>query len=210
MNIACLDLEGVLVPEVWINVAKRTGIEGLSLTTRDIADYNVLMRHRLSLLDEHDLTIADIQDVIGTLEPLDGAVEFLHWLRRHWPVIILSDTFTQFAEPLMRQLDWPTLFCHSLEIDDRGRVAGYRLRMRDHKRAAILAFRSLSFRSVAVGDSYNDTTMLNEADAGLLFRAPENVVKEFPQFPVHREYDDLAKAIESAFAAMGDPVPMAG
>lgn len=203
MPLFCLDLEGVLVPEVWINVAETTGIADLRLTTRDIADYDELMRHRLDLLHRHGLRLADIQEVIGRLAPLPGAAAFLSRLRSRSPVIILSDTFYEFAEPLMRQLDWPTLFCHRLEADAGGRITGYRLRMRDHKRAAVSAFRDLNFRTAAAGDSYNDTTMLAEAHDGFLFRAPDNVIAEFPQFPVFREFDDLA----NAFASLGDEVP---
>jgi phosphoserine/homoserine phosphotransferase len=194
----CLDVEGVLTPEVWINVAETTGIEELRLTTRDIPDYDVLMRRRLDILAEHDIRLPDIQAVIGRLRPLDGAAAFLNDLRRHWPVVLLSDTFYEFAEPLMRQMAWPTLFCHRLETDDEGRVTAYHLRMPDHKRAAVRAFRSLNFRVVAAGDSYNDTTMLLEADRGILFRAPDNVVREFPQFPLVRDYADLADAIAAA------------
>jgi phosphoserine / homoserine phosphotransferase len=195
LRLVCLDLEGVLVPEVWINVADVTGIDDLRLTTRDIADYDVLMRHRLNVLDRHRLTIDVIQEVIGRLTPLDGAKAFLDGLRRCGPVVILSDTFYEFATPLMRQLDWPTLFCHRLDIEDGGRIAGYRLRMTDHKRAAVAAFRDLRFRTVAAGDSYNDTTMLAEADVGFLFRAPDNVIAEFPQFRAFTGFDDLASAI---------------
>ena len=191
MEIACLDLEGVLIPEVWINVAERTGIEELKLTTRDIADYDELMTYRLKILDKHNLKLPDIQEVIATLTPLDGALECLNWLRERFQVIILSDTFYQFASPFMRQLGWPTLFCHYLEVDDDGTVSNYRLRMPDQKRASVEALRSVNFRTIATGDSYNDTTMLGAADAGILFCPPDNVVKEFPQFPVTRSYDEL-------------------
>jgi len=196
--IACLDLEGVLVPEVWINVAERTGIEALRATTRDIPDYDVLMKRRLRILEEHGLGLADIQEVIAGMGPLPGAREFLAWLRGNLQVVILSDTFYEFAKPLMRQLDWPTLLCHQLEIAPDGRVAGYRLRLPDSKRRAIIAFRDLAFRTIAAGDSYNDTAMLAEADAGILFRPPDNVVEEFPQFPVTRDYDALRRAFEEA------------
>ena len=196
--IACLDLEGVLVPEVWINVAERTGIEALRVTTRDIPDYDVLMKRRLGILEEHGLKLADIQEVIAGMGPLPGAREFLDWLRERLQVVILSDTFYEFAKPLMRQLDWPTLLCHQLEIAPDGRVTGYRLRLPDSKRRAILAFRELAFATIAAGDSYNDTTMLAEADAGILFRPPDNVVAEFPQFPVTRDYDGLRAAFEQA------------
>ncbi len=197
-TIACLDLEGVLIPEIWINVAERTGIDALRATTRDVPDYDVLMRQRLRILAEHGLGIGEIQDVIGRMAPLDGAREFLDELRSRCQVVILSDTFYEFAEPLMRQLAWPTLFCHSLEIDAEGRVQDYRLRMKDPKRAAVIAFRGLQFRTIAAGDSYNDTTMLAEADAGILFRPPDNVVREFPQFPVTRSYADLRRAFADA------------
>lgn len=192
--IACLDLEGVLVPEIWINVAERTGIAALRRTTRDEPDYDVLMRGRLAILDEHGLGLPDIQAVIAGMEPLDGALAFLDWLRSRTQVIILSDTFAQFAEPLMRKLGWPTLFCHALQIDDAGRVRGYTLRQQDAKRRAVEALRSLEFRTVAAGDSYNDTSMLAAAHAGILFRPPANVVADFPQFPVTTTYAELQDA----------------
>jgi phosphoserine/homoserine phosphotransferase len=198
LNLVCLDLEGVLVPEVWIGVAETFGIESLRATTRDIPDYDVLMRQRLRILAEHGLKLSDIQRVIGAMKPLDGACEFLSRLREKWPVLILSDTFDDFARPLMRQLAWPTLFCHQLEVDDAGFIVGYRLRMADHKQAAVKALRELRFHVTAVGDSYNDISMLSGAAAGILFRAPENVIAEFPQFPVVRDYDALAAAIEAA------------
>jgi len=196
--IACLDLEGVLVPEIWIDVAERTGIEALRATTRDVPDYDVLMKQRLRILEDHGLGIGDLQEVIGGMGPLPGAREFLDRLRERLQVVILSDTFYEFAEPLMRQLAWPTLFCHQLEITADGRVAGYRLRLPDPKRQAVLAFRRLAFKTVAAGDSYNDTTMLAEADAGILFRPPDHVVKEFPQFPVARDYETLGAAFDAA------------
>ena len=201
MEIACLDLEGVLVPEIWISFAERTGIEELRLTTRDVPDYDALMTRRLSILEENDLGLPDIQEVIGGMSPLSGAREFLDWLRERAQVVILSDTFYQFAAPLMRQLGWPTLLCHRLEISEGGRVSNYRLRQKDGKRQAVRAFHQLNFRVIAAGDSYNDTTMLSEADAGILFRPPDNVIEEFPQFPVARDYDELRgefqRAIES-------------
>ena len=196
--IACLDLEGVLVPEIWINVSERTGIAALRRTTRDEPDYDKLMRGRLAILAEHELGLADIQAVIGTMEPLDGAVAFLDWLRSHTQVIILSDTFYEFAAPLMEQLDHPCLFCNSLVVDQQGRVRDYRLRIRDGKRKAVMAFKLLNFEVVAAGDSYNDTTMLAEADAGILFRPPDNVVRDFPQFPVTHTYDELRAAFTAA------------
>ena len=184
MIIACLDLEGVLVPEIWINVAERTGIEALRRTTRDEPDYDVLMRGRLEILDRNRLGIEDIQRVIAELDPLEGAGDFLDWLRARTQVIVLSDTFYQFAEPLMRKLGFPTLFCHDLEIEQGGRIANYRLRLPDQKRESVIHLRELNFQTIAAGDSYNDMSMLAVADAGILFRPPGNVVKEFPQYPV--------------------------
>ena len=195
MEIACLDLEGVLVPEIWINFAERTGIEELRLTTRDVPDYDALMTRRLSILAEHDLGLSDIQQVIGGMSPLAGAKEFLDWLRERAQVVILSDTFYQFAAPLMRQLGWPTLFCHRLEIGEGGRVSNYCLRQKDGKRQAVRAFHQLNFRVIAAGDSYNDTTMLSEADAGILFRPPDNVIEEFPQFPVVTDYAEVREML---------------
>jgi len=194
--IACLDLEGVLVPEIWINVAASTGIEALRRTTRDEPDYDKLMRGRLELLDAHGLKLPDIQAVIGRMHPLDGATDFLTWLRHRFQVIILSDTFYEFAAPLMAQLDHPCLFCNSLIVDQDGRVSGYRLRIRDGKRKAVMALKLLNFEVVAAGDSYNDTSMLAEADVGILFRPPDNVAREFPQFAVTRTYDELRAAFE--------------
>ena len=202
MHIICLDLEGVLVPEVWINVAERTGIEALRATTRDVPDYDKLMRQRLSILAEHDLRLPDIQKVIASMGPLDGARAFLDRLRERAQVVILSDTFYEFARPLMQQLGWPTLFCHRLEVDDGGRVVGYRLRMPDQKREAVQAFRRLNFTVLAAGDSYNDTTMLAAADAGILFRAPDNVIREFPDFPAVQEYDELSNQLDRAWARL--------
>ena len=198
--IACLDLEGVLVPEIWINVAEKTGIPELRRTTRDEPDYDKLMRGRLAILDRHTLGLPDIQAVIDGMAPLDGALEFLDWLRSRTQVIILSDTFAQFAQPLMRKLGWPTLFCNSLEVEPSGRIAGYRLRIPDGKRRAVEALRAIAFRTVAAGDSYNDTTMLATADAGILFRPPENVVRDFPHFPVTRTYDELRAAFVASAA----------
>lgn len=191
MEIACLDLEGVLVPEIWIAFAEKTGIDELKATTRDIPDYDVLMRQRLVILDQHGLGLPQIQEVIATLKPLDGAVEFVDWLRERFQVVILSDTFYEFSQPLMRQLGFPTLFCHRLETDEKGRVVNYHLRQKDPKRQSIKAFHSLNYRCIAAGDSYNDTTMLAEADAGILFHAPDNVIAEFPQFPAVHTYADL-------------------
>jgi phosphoserine/homoserine phosphotransferase len=197
-SIVVLDLEGVLVPEIWIAVAERTGIEALRRTTRDEPDYDVLMRYRLDLLDEHGLGLSAIQDVIGGLTPLPGAEAFVAALREQGQLVILSDTFEEFAQPLMRQLGWPTILCHRLSVDDGGRVVDYRLRMADPKRAAVDAFRSLHYRVVAAGDSYNDTSMLLAADAGFLFHAPDNVKAEFPQLPALDDYDALLSAITDA------------
>jgi phosphoserine/homoserine phosphotransferase len=194
VELACLDLEGVLIPEVWINFAERTGIEELRATTRDIPDYDVLMKQRIRILAEHGLGLPDIQEVIAGMKPLEGAGEFLDWLRERFQVIILSDTFYEFAEPFMRQLDWPTLFCHKLEVDSKGRVVDYHLRQADPKRQAVRALKALNFRVIATGDSYNDTTMLAEADAGILFRPPQNVIDEFPQYPVATTYDEARAA----------------
>lgn len=191
--IATLDLEGVFTPEIWINVAEKTGIEELRLTTRDIPDYDELMQRRLKILDQHRITLAMIQEVIATLKPLEGAKDFLDWLKDRHPVIILSDTFYDFAQPLMKQLDFPTLFCHSLEIDDDGMIQNYRLRMPDQKRSSILALRELKFKVIAAGDSYNDTTMLKAADQGILFKPPQNVIDEFPEFPVTNTYQELER-----------------
>ncbi len=198
MRVACLDLEGVLVPEIWINVAERTGIDALRLTTRDEPDYDKLMKRRLEILDEHELGLPDIQEVIGGMGPLEGAAGFLDRLRERFQVIILSDTFYPFAAPLMRQLGRPTLFCHDLEVDGAGRISAYRLRLDDQKRRAVRALHELRFQVIAAGDSYNDTSMLAEADAGILFRPPDNVIAEFPQFPVTRSYDELFLAFVEA------------
>ena len=200
MEIACLDLEGVLVPEVWIAFSELTGIEELRATTRDIPDYDVLMKQRLSLLDQHGLRLPDIQAVIAELEPLPGALEFLDWLRERFQVIILSDTFYEFSEPLMRQLKWPTLFCHRLITDENGKVIEYKLRQQDPKRASVKALHSLNYRVIAAGDSYNDTTMLSEAEVGILIPAPQNVIDEFPQFQAVSDYAEL----KSAFVAASD------
>jgi phosphoserine/homoserine phosphotransferase len=190
------DLEGVLVPEIWIAVAERTGIPELRLTTRDIPDYDQLMRGRLQILREHNLKLRDIQEVIASIEPLPGALEYLTWARQRTQFIILSDTFYEFAQPLMVQLQYPTLFCHSLEVDADGSIVGYRLRMADGKRAAVRALHELQFRVIACGDSYNDTAMLAEADHGILFCPPANVIAEFPQYPVITEYSALQNLID--------------
>ena len=193
--IACLDLEGVLVPEVWIAFAEKTGIEKLRLTTRDIPDYDELMRGRLKILEENNLKLADIQEVIGGIAPLPGAVEFLKWLQSEFQVIILSDTFYEFAGPLMAQLGHPTLFCHSLVVDDEGKITDYQLRLSDGKTKAVRAIKNLNFQVIAAGDSYNDTGMLKEANAGILYCPPDNVIEEFPQFKVTRNYDEFKEAL---------------
>ncbi len=198
MEIACLDLEGVLIPEVWINFAERTGIDELRATTRDIPDYDVLMRQRLNILQQHKLGLPDIQEVIDGMGPLEGAREFLDWLRERFQVVILSDTFYEFAAPLMRQLGHPALLCHKLSVDENGMVSDYHLRQKDPKRQAVKAFHGLNFRVIAAGDSYNDTTMLAEADRGILFRPPQNVIDEFPQFPAVFTYEDFRKAFIEA------------
>jgi phosphoserine / homoserine phosphotransferase len=198
MHIACLDLEGVLVPEIWIEFAERTRIEALRATTRDVPDYDVLMRRRLALLREHGYGLADIQRVVAAMRPLPGAREFLDDLRERFQVLILSDTFYEFALPLMKQLGYPTLMCHRLSIDDAGFVADYHLRQRDQKRQAVRALKSLNFKVLAAGDSYNDTGMLSEADAGFFFCPPENIAAEFPQFAVTQSYDELMHAFSDA------------
>lgn len=191
MEIACLDLEGVLIPEIWIGFAEETGITELRATTRDIPDYDVLMRQRLRILKENNLGLTDIQSVISGMSPMKGAVEFVTWLKERFQLVILSDTFYEFSEPLMRQLGLPTLFCHRLIVDSNGIITDYRLRQKDPKRQCVKAFHSLNFRVIASGDSYNDTTMLSEAEAGILFRAPANVIEEFPQYPSVSSYEEL-------------------
>jgi len=195
-SIVTLDMEGVLTPEIWIAVAERTGIPELRRTTRDEPDYDKLMHYRIDILDRHGITLSKIQEVIGGLTPLPGALDFLNELRRRVQVIILSDTFEQFAEPFMRQLNWPTLFCHRLVIE-HDRIAGYQLRMADQKRHSVQALQSIRYNVVAAGDSFNDTTMLAQADSGILFHAPENVVKQFPQFPAVNEYGELMTLIQA-------------
>lgn len=197
-TIVTLDLEGVLVPEIWIAFAERTGITALRRTTRDEPNYNVLMQGRLKLLAENNLKLADIQKVIAGLAPLPGAKDFLDELRSLTQVIILSDTFEEFAQPLMRQLGWPTLLCHRLEVAADGSVTGYRLRQEDQKKHAVAALQSLNYRVLAAGDSFNDTAMLAQADAGFLFHAPENIRAQFPQFPAFDEFGDLLAALQAA------------
>jgi phosphoserine/homoserine phosphotransferase len=201
MELVCLDLEGVLVPEIWIAVAEKTGIEELRLTTRDISDYDELMNHRLGILDREQILLKDIQDVIGTLEPLDGAFEFTTQLRKESQLVILSDTFEQFASPMMRKLDLPTLFCNTLVVEENGRIAGYRLRQADGKRKAVEAFRSMGLRVFAAGDSYNDVTMLKAAHRGMLFRAPDSIKDEFPAFSAAETHSDLLTGIRNFLSA---------
>lgn len=195
-SIVTLDLEGVLVPEIWIAVAEKTGIPELRLTTRDVPDYDVLMKGRLQILGKHGLGLRDIQEVIGTLQPLEGARQFLQTLRSQTQVILLSDTFEEFAQPLMRQLDWPTIFCHRLEVNE-GRITNYRLRQSDQKRKSVAALRNLGYQVIAAGDSFNDTTMLAEANVGYLFHAPETIKRQFPQFKALDTYADLLSHIQA-------------
>ena len=202
MHIVCSDLEGVFVPEIWINVAQITGIDELRLTTRDISDYNVLMRKRLGLLDENGLTLKDIQNVIATMEPLKGALEFLDWLRERTRLIIVSDTFVEFADPLIAKLKRPTLFCNSLVVAPDGQITDYTLRQEDGKRKVVEGLQRMNFQVVAMGDSYNDITMLKKAEKGILFRPPENVIAEFPEFPVTDNFDDLKTLLQEALAGL--------
>jgi|TARA_Y100000310_G_C20629954_1_gene788098 phosphoserine/homoserine phosphotransferase len=198
MEIVCLDLEGVLVPEIWIAFAEITGIEGLRATTRDMPDYRKLMNQRLGYLEEHQLGLADIQAVVDRMTPIEGAREFLDWLRERFQVVILSDTFYEFASPLIAQLGWPTLFCNRLETDRDGNVVDYHIRQEDPKRKSVQALASLNYRIMAVGDSYNDVSMLEEAAAGFLFRPPQQVIDEYPQYPVVTEYAELQELVKQA------------
>ena len=191
LELACLDLEGVLVPEIWIGFAEKTGIDSLRATTRDIPDYDVLMQQRLRILKEENLGLNDIQQVIATMAPFPGAKDFVLWLKKRFQVVILSDTFYEFSQPLMAQLDYPTLFCHRLVADEQGNIIDYKLRQKDPKRQSVKAFHSLNYRVIASGDSYNDVSMLEEAEAGILFRAPEKVIQEFPQYPAVSDYEEL-------------------
>ncbi|MGX8681329.1 MAG: bifunctional phosphoserine phosphatase/homoserine phosphotransferase ThrH [Spirochaetales bacterium] len=197
MEIVCLDLEGVLVPEIWIAFAEKTKIPELRITTREEPDYDKLMKYRMGILEDHNLTLKDIQDVIATIRPLDGAREFLDKVREITQVVILSDTFTEFAKPLMKQLGWPTILCNSLVVDHRGMLTGMRLRQQDGKRKAIDAFRQMNFRTFAAGDSYNDLTMIHKADKGCLFRAPQNILNEEPELRLCTTYDEFYEEIRS-------------
>lgn len=192
-----LDLEGVFIPEIWIAVSEKTGLPELRRTTRDEPDYDKLMHYRIAILEEHGLTLQDIQDVIATMEPLPGAVDFLTWLNAQEPVIILSDTFYEFAVPILAKIGNPTLFCNTLEVDARGMITGYILRIAEGKQAAVRALKGLNFRVIASGDSYNDISMLEEADHGILFRPPPQIIADFPQYPVTTEYEDLKRRIQS-------------
>ena len=196
--LACLDLEGVLLPEIWIKFAEKTGIEELKLTTRDIPNYDQLMKNRLEILKQNNLKLKDIQNVINTLSPLDGSYEFLSWLKSEFQVIILSDTFYEFAQPLMQQLDFPTLFCHKLITNSSGDIVNYKLRQKDQKTKAVKALQGLNFQVISAGDSYNDVGMLQQADAGILFNPPASVVDEFPQFPVAKDYKDFKITFKKA------------
>jgi len=209
MDVVCLDLEGVLIPEIWIAFAEKTGIDALRATTRDVPDYDELMGQRLRIVKENNFKLGDIQKVIEELEPLPGAVSFLDDLREHYQVIILSDTYYEFTRPLIKQLNWPTLFCHKLVTDPEGYVTGYKLRQPDPKRMSVKSLHQLEFQVFAAGDSYNDTTMLSEADMGFLFRAPQKVIDEFPQFATTNEYSGLRILIDRAsrVGAPGVPKP---
>ena len=200
----CLDLEGVLIPEIWINLAERTGISALTRTTRDEPDYDLLMSYRLGILDQNDIKMDDITSTIRSMEPMEGATEFLASLESRWPTLILSDTFSQFAKPMMKKLGNPTLLCHTLLIDETGRIEDWKIRYDDHKRKTVESLIEMNYQVIAAGDSYNDTSMLSAASAGILFRPPENVIQEFPQFPVSMDYSELIDAIESAATDLGE------
>ena len=197
MEVICLDLEGVLLPEIWKGVANKTGIKELELTTRNIPDYNELMSNRLRIMKQNQLDLSVLQEVVSQLEPLTGAKDFLDWLRTEFQVIILSDTFYEFAKPLIAQLGWPTLFCHHLEVENHNKITGYRLRMEDHKRMAVQSLKKLNFNVKAAGDSYNDISMLKAADEGYLFNAPSSIIKEFPEFPTFNNYDELKYCLKN-------------
>ncbi len=195
MHVVCSDLEGVWVPEVWINVAEKTGIDKLKYTTRDIKDYDELMQYRLNILSENNLKINDIQRVISSIEPYDGALEMIRWLKKVARLIVVSDTFVEFADPLMEKLERPTLFCHNLNIDNEGNIRGYQLRQKDPKRMVVKALKSINYKVIAFGDSFNDVSMLEEADKPILFSPPQNVIDDYPQFPVVHEYNELKELL---------------
>ena len=196
MKIICADMEGVFTPEIWIQVSQRTGIDELKLTTRDISDYDVLMKRRLAILDANGLKLKDITDVIETMEPLEGAFDFLNWIREQTQIIVVSDTYVEFAKPLLRKLGWPTLFCNTLTLNGDGAIVDYNLRQQDGKRKTVQNLKRLNYQIIAVGDSYNDITMLKEAHAGVLFRPPKNVCDEYPELPVTYEYDELKTILD--------------
>lgn len=195
MYVICSDLEGVFVPEVWINVAEKTGIQELRLTTRDISDYDVLMKGRIKILAEKGLTLKDIQNVIETIQPLPGALDFISWTKERTQLIVVSDTFIQFADPMMRKLGRPTLFCHTLIIDENNRIIDYKLRQKDPKRRTAEALQSMNYQVIGMGDSYNDINMLKQSDVGILFRPPDNVIRDYPEFPVANDYETLKKIL---------------
>lgn len=201
MDFVCLDFEGVLAPEIWIAIAERTGIPELRVTTREISDYDVLMKMRLDILDRNKLTMPAFQPVLQSIDPLPGARDFLDWLRPRYQVVILSDTFYEFVGPVLSKLGWPTMFCHRLETDAAGKITGYKPRLVDHKRAAVIALKALNFRVSAVGDSFNDTGMFAAADNAFFFKAPDNVTSQFPQYPRVESYEDLRTALAKASAA---------
>ena len=201
MYIVCADMEGIFTPEIWINVAERTGIEELRLTTRDISDYDVLMQKRLGILDKHGLKLQDIQAVISKMEPLDGALDFLTWLRSQLQLIIVSDTYVEFAGPLLEKMGWPTLFCNTLSVADNGFISGYNLRQKDGKQKVAIALQKLNYKVIAIGDSYNDITMLRAADKAILFRSPDHVKAELPQFPVTTTYAEVKREIQKILNA---------
>ena len=200
IKIICADMEGIFTPEIWIQVARKTGIEELKLTTRDISDYDVLMKKRLGILAENGLKLKDITNVIETMDPLEGALDFLNWVREQTQIIVVSDTYVEFARPLLRKLGWPTLFCNTLTIAPDGSIADYNLRQKDGKRKTVLSLKRLNYHILAVGDSYNDITMLKEADVGVLFKPPENVRNEYPELPATYNYDELKKVMRPLLA----------
>jgi phosphoserine/homoserine phosphotransferase len=202
VHIACLDFEGVLIPEMWVAVADKYRVDGLRITTRDIPDYRELMRVRLRVMDQHGLTLHDIRAAVAELEPLPGAAEFVEWLRGRFQIAIISDTFYEFAEPMVKALGWPMLLCHRLSVDAKGRIVDIRLRQDDPKRHSVLAFQSLKYKVIAVGDSYNDATMLQTADAGVLYRPPQRVLDEFPELPVAQSYHELKAFFSDAAVAL--------
>lgn len=201
MKILVADLEGVFLPEMWISVAEKTGIEGLKLTTRDISDYDVLMTRRLAILRENNLKIQDFNKVVATLEPLDGAVDMLNWIRERSQIIILSDTFEEFAGPIMRKLHYPTLLCHNLTVDTQGNIVGYNIRIDNQKARTVKALRALNYRVIAFGDSYNDIGMLQEADQGFFYNPPDSVMTDYPEIPVAWNYQELRSMIGTALEA---------